>query len=217
MESNTKPECCTLRPSGSGGGGTRGTWGPACSAPSLAFSQKTRPLGRDSAGQMDGAVEAWGGHTLPRVTRGGGPELCKDLGPDCRGQALHQVCTTAVPQEGSPGPAAPSGSSGPSHLVPIRAPGQDPVASADHNSPTRPPGRPEATEVVREAEEGAASARAAVTRAPSRSHLATCHHSHGPGMPGLPWCPELGQASGASHLPYLHAGPGQVPRGDRPP
>lgn len=185
--------------------------------PPLHSHRKPGPWGGILLARWMAQLRPGGGHTLPRVTRGGGPELRKDLGPDCRGQALHQVCTTAVPQEGSPDPAAPSGSSGPSHLVPIRAPGQDPVASADHNSPTRPPGRPEATEAVREAEEGAASARAAVTRAPSRSHLATCHHSHGPGMPGLPWCPELDQASGASHLPYLHAGPGQVPRGDRPP
>lgn len=101
-----------------------------------------------------------GCHTLPRVTRGGSPELPKDnLGLCLWSQAGHQACTGAVAPEGSPGPEAQSGSSGPSHLVPIRAPSQDPVASADHNSPTRPPGRPEATEEVREAEEGAASAR----------------------------------------------------------
>lgn len=64
-----------------------------------------------------------------------------------------------APGEGSLGPEAQSGSSGPSHLVPVTAPSRDAVASADHSSPTRPPGRPEATEEVREAEEGNASAR----------------------------------------------------------
>lgn len=74
-------------------------------------------------------------------------------------RALYHVCTRAVPHEGSPGPVAQSGSSGPSHLVPVRALGQDLVASTDHISPKRPSGRVEATEEVREAEEGDASAR----------------------------------------------------------
>lgn len=74
-------------------------------------------------------------------------------------RALHHVCTRAVPHEGSPGTVARSGSSGPSHLVPIGALGQDLGPSTDHISPKRPSGRVEATEEVREAEEGDASAR----------------------------------------------------------
>lgn len=47
------------------------------------------------------------------------------------------------------------------HLVPVRAPSQDPVASTDDNSglPTGPPGRSEAMKEVREVDEGDASAR----------------------------------------------------------
>lgn len=33
----------------------------------------------------------------------------------------------------------------------------------------------------------------------------------------VPLVPELGQASGASQLPHLHVGLGQVPRGEKPP
>ena len=54
----------------------------------------------------------------------------------------------------------------------------------------------------------------AVTRVPSQSCLATRHHSQGPGMPRLPWCPSW--ASGASHLPHLHAGLVQFPGWDLP-
>lgn len=55
-------------------------------------------------------------------------------------------------------PHSQGGSSEPCHLIPTNQ-SQVPVASADHNSPTRPPGRPEATEEVREAEERDACAR----------------------------------------------------------
>lgn len=71
---------------------------------------------------------------------------------------VHQSCAP----ERSPQPASQPIFLGPRHLVPIRAPSQEPVASTDDNSglPTRPPGRPEAMkEVVREVEEGDASAR----------------------------------------------------------
>lgn len=108
-------------------------------------------------GLWTGRLEVW--NTLPRVTWRGSPELAKDLGLCLWSQAGHQLCTWAVAPEGSPGPEAQSGSSGPSHLVPLRAPSQDPEASTDHSSPTGPPGRPEATEEVREAEKGDASAR----------------------------------------------------------
>ena len=146
---------------------------------------------------------------MPSVTHGGGPELGEDLGLGLLSQALHQVCTRAVPQEARPGPAAHSGYSGPSHLASIRAPGQDPVASADHISPTRPPGRPEATEEVRETPLPGSSNQGSLSESPSNPPP-QLRPRHAP----VPLVPKLGPASGASHLPHLHAGLGQVPRGD---
>lgn len=73
------------------------------------------------------------------------------------------MCNRAVPLREAQRlqPASQPISLGPRHLVPIRAPSQEPVASTDDNSglPTRPPGRPEAMKKVREVEEGDASAR----------------------------------------------------------
>lgn len=173
MDSNAKLECYTLKAAGVG----------AVVARALAaqYPPLNSAIGRNSSGHMEGHPDRW-----PRAGQGPWP-LITELS-SAPGVPL-ELCPKSL------GPAAQSGSSGPSHLVPIRALGQDPGASADHISPTRPSGRLEATEEVREAEEGDTSA----SSSNQGSLLASPSNpppQPRPGMPRLPWCSELGQLLG---------------------
>lgn len=110
-----------------------------------------------------GQLSSEGCQTLLRFTQRGGLELgvwwkLRLLSAKLSSVLdVHKGCAS----ERSPQPASQPISLGPRHLVPIRAPGQDPVASTDDNSdlPISPPGRPEAMKEVREVEEGDTSAR----------------------------------------------------------